>query len=261
MRLSETLERASNAFCKMCVTVCGKFVPDKGVQIAGLIFQTRSGACPNAFCKMCVIVCENFVPNSVAVAHYGAPSRIKSPANCDANFVDCRNVFRGMLRTMVYKVLIIPSIEGESGICYHECTKRINTLIMQRKGDKVPMITLDYQDRRPLYEQVEEKLRHLIINGALEPGSRMPSVRQLAMELSINPNTIQRAYAQLEGEGLIYPVKGKGNFIADSEEIRRLSVASYTKELKQLVRRGKALGMKEEEMLFTIRECYREEKI
>ena len=81
------------------------------------------------------------------------------------------------------------------------------------------------------------------------------------MELSINPNTIQRAYAQLEGEGLIYPVKGKGNFIADSEEIRRLSVDSYTKELKQLVRRGKALGMKEEEMLFTIRECYREEKI
>ena len=74
------------------------------------------------------------------------------------------------------------------------------------------MIVLDYQDRRPLYEQVEEKLRHLILNGALQPGSRMPSVRQLAMELSINPNTIQRAYMQLEQEGLIYPVKGKGKF-------------------------------------------------
>ncbi len=71
------------------------------------------------------------------------------------------------------------------------------------------MIVLDYQDRRPLYEQVEEKFRHLILNGALQPGSRMPSVRQLAMELSINPNTIQRAYMQLEQEGLIYPVKGK----------------------------------------------------
>ena len=55
------------------------------------------------------------------------------------------------------------------------------------------MIVLDYQDRRPLYEQVEEKFRHLILSGALEAGSRMPSVRQLAMELSINPNTIQRA--------------------------------------------------------------------
>ena len=71
------------------------------------------------------------------------------------------------------------------------------------------MIVLDYQDRRPLYEQVEEKFRNLILIGALEPGSRMPSVRQLAMELSINPNTIQRAYMQLEQEGLIYPVKGK----------------------------------------------------
>ena len=50
------------------------------------------------------------------------------------------------------------------------------------------MIVLDYQDRRPLYEQVEEKFRNLILMGVLEPGSRMPSVRQLAMELSINPN-------------------------------------------------------------------------
>ncbi len=75
------------------------------------------------------------------------------------------------------------------------------------------MIVLDYQDRRPLYEQVEEKFRNLILMGVLEPGSRMPSVRQLAMELSINPNTIQRAYMQLEQEGLIYPVKGTGNFM------------------------------------------------
>lgn len=122
------------------------------------------------------------------------------------------------------------------------------------------MIVLDYQDRRPLYEQVEEKFRHLILNGALQPGSRMPSVRQLAMELSINPNTIQRAYMQLEQEGLIYPVKGKGNFIADSEEVRRISKASYSKELKALARRGMAMGMDEEELIYIIREFYKEEK-
>ena len=96
--------------------------------------------------------------------------------------------------------------------------------------------------------------------GALEPGSRMPSVRQLAMELSINPNTIQRAYMQLEQEGLIYPVKGKGNFIADSEEVRKISKASYTEELKNLIRKGKAMGMEEEELIYIIRECYKEEK-
>lgn len=122
------------------------------------------------------------------------------------------------------------------------------------------MIVLDYQDRRPLYEQVEEKFRNLILIGALEPGSRMPSVRQLAMELSINPNTIQRAYMQLEQEGLIYPVKGKGNFIADSEEVRKISLASYTEELKALVQKGKNLGMDENELVYIIRECYKEEK-
>mgnify|MGYP004476348125 FL=1 len=122
------------------------------------------------------------------------------------------------------------------------------------------MIVLDYQDRRPLYEQVEEKFRNLILNGALEPGSRMPSVRQLAMELSINPNTIQRAYMQLEQEGLIYPVKGKGNYIADSEEVRKISIISYTKELQDLIRKGKAIGVEEEDLIYIIRECYKEEK-
>ena len=108
------------------------------------------------------------------------------------------------------------------------------------------MIVLDYQDRRPLYEQVEEKFRNLILMGVLE--------------LSINPNTIQRAYLQLEQEGLIYPVKGTGNFIADSEEVRKLSKASYIKELKTLIRKGKAMGMEAEELIYIIRECYKEEK-
>lgn len=82
------------------------------------------------------------------------------------------------------------------------------------------MIILDYQDRRPIYEQITERFRTLIYQGALPAGSRLPSVRQLAMELSINPNTIQRAYMTLEQEGLIYPVRGKGNFVAEMYSIR-----------------------------------------
>ena len=73
------------------------------------------------------------------------------------------------------------------------------------------MLFLDYQDRRPIYEQIVEKFRMLILSGAVEPSSKMPSVRQLAVELSINPNTIQRAYMELEQQGLICPVKGKGD--------------------------------------------------
>ena len=117
------------------------------------------------------------------------------------------------------------------------------------------MIRLDYRDARPIYEQVKDGLRRLMVTGVLAPGEKLPSVRSLAMDLAINPNTIQRAYMQLEQEGLIYPVKGTGNFIADSEEVRKLSKASYTKELKAMIQKGKAMGMNEEELIYIIGEC------
>lgn len=120
------------------------------------------------------------------------------------------------------------------------------------------MIILDYQDRRPLYEQVTEKFRVLILRGILKSGERMPSVRQMAMELSINPNTIQRAYMELEQEGLIYPVKGKGNFVADTEKIRRKSREEFEKELKAVVKKGLELGFEEEELLYIVSDCCRE---
>ena len=70
------------------------------------------------------------------------------------------------------------------------------------------MILIDYKDRRPLYEQIVEKLSDLMVRGILEQDSQLPSVRSLATELSMNPNTIQRAYAELERQGYIYSVKG-----------------------------------------------------
>ena len=78
------------------------------------------------------------------------------------------------------------------------------------------MITIDYQSRAPIYEQIVEKFQMLIVKGVLTPGSRMPSVRSLAVELSINPNTIQKAFAVLEQEGYIFSVKGRGNFVSES---------------------------------------------
>ena len=120
------------------------------------------------------------------------------------------------------------------------------------------MIVLDYHDRRPIYEQVTERFRQLILSGALTARSRLPSVRHLAMELSINPNTIQRAYMQLEQEGLVYPVKGKGNFIADSTSIRRISRKAYTQEMRELIYKGQTLGYDEEELTELVRVCYKE---
>ena len=120
------------------------------------------------------------------------------------------------------------------------------------------MLFLDYQDRRPIYEQIVEKFRMLTLSGAVEPSSKMPSVRQLAMELSINPNTIQRAYMELEQQGLIYPVKGKGSFVTDSSRIRQIGMEETLSELKEIAEKGKALEVREEEMIGVIRSCYKE---
>ena len=86
------------------------------------------------------------------------------------------------------------------------------------------MISLNYRDSRPIYEQIQEGLKRLIVTGAMEAEERLPSVRTLATQLSINPNTIQRAYAELEREGYCYSIPGKGSFVtagADMSEKRR----------------------------------------
>ena len=86
------------------------------------------------------------------------------------------------------------------------------------------MISLNYRDPRPIYEQLEEKLRRLILSGAIAEGERLPSVRELASQLAINPNTIQRAYRELEQAGFIYSVPGKGSFagkLSGVDESRR----------------------------------------
>ena len=70
------------------------------------------------------------------------------------------------------------------------------------------MISLNYRDSRPIYEQIRDGLRKLIVTGALGADEKLPSVRALAAQLAINPNTIQRAYNELEGEGYIYSVPG-----------------------------------------------------
>ena len=80
------------------------------------------------------------------------------------------------------------------------------------------MISVDYRDQRPLYEQVRDAYRRQILAGLLEPGTEMPSVRSLAAQLSVNPNTIQRAYRQLETDGCICSVKGKGSFVSYNPE-------------------------------------------
>ena len=96
------------------------------------------------------------------------------------------------------------------------------------------MININYRDTRPIYEQVKDNFRQLIISGALPPDEKMPSVRELAASLTINPNTIQRAYRELEAEGYICSVPGRGSFVCQQDaalEARRAELLSRFDEL------------------------------
>ncbi|HJC57603.1 MAG TPA: GntR family transcriptional regulator [Candidatus Eisenbergiella intestinipullorum] len=110
------------------------------------------------------------------------------------------------------------------------------------------MIIIDYKDARPIYEQVVDKFQKLILTGALEPNTRMPSVRSLAVELSINPNTIQRAYTELERQGFIYTVKGRGNFVAYDEKLLDVRKEQLLGKLRELVREAKEIGIGKREL-------------
>lgn len=118
------------------------------------------------------------------------------------------------------------------------------------------MITIDYKDRRPIYEQVVTSIEDLAARGILGPDSQLPSVRQLAMELSINPNTIQRAYSELEKAGVIYAVKGKGNFIAtDSNRLKEEKLRVLLDSLAEQVMRALELGATEEQLQQWLRQA------
>ena len=122
------------------------------------------------------------------------------------------------------------------------------------------MIVIDYHDKRPIYEQIIERFRMLILNGALEPDTQLPSVRALAVELSINANTIQRAYSELERMGLIYSIKGRGNFVSAHTDVVIIEQAKQLDDLKQELKFCKESGIPYDKVLDAVREIYQEVK-
>ena len=122
------------------------------------------------------------------------------------------------------------------------------------------MIVIDYQNRKPIYEQVVERFQRLILTGAMEPDTQMPSVRALATELAINPNTIQKAYTILEQKGFIYPVKGRGNFVSGNQDLKEQEQTVFFQKLGTLIQEGKELGVSKELCLQKTAEFYEESR-
>ena len=123
------------------------------------------------------------------------------------------------------------------------------------------MILIDYKSRKPIYEQIIENMKQLVVSGALKRDEQIPSVRQLAQELAINPNTIQKAYAELERQGVIYSLKGRGSFVGSSlQELRNIQQNERLEELAALSKELYQLQVPQEELYAVIQQVYKQQK-
>ena len=115
------------------------------------------------------------------------------------------------------------------------------------------MIHLDHRDSRPIYIQIADAFRRQIEAGVLSPGDKLPSVRELSASLTINPNTIQKAYEALEAEGYVYSVPGKGSFAAPHAGVDTLRREQLLEQLDELVKELAYLGMSSHDICGHIR--------
>lgn len=111
------------------------------------------------------------------------------------------------------------------------------------------MTWINYQDSRPIYEQITERYKVLILKGVLAPDEQMPSVRKLAMELSTNPNTVQRAYTELERQGFLYSVRGRGNFVRGGTDIHTQKRAELAGRLAAILKEAEDIGIDPAQLL------------
>jgi len=117
------------------------------------------------------------------------------------------------------------------------------------------MFDLDWRSRKPIYEQLVEKIKTLIINDVWKKDEQLPSVRALAEQLTINPNTIQKAYRELETQGYIYSIKGKGSYVNSVPDIEKAEKRMKIKsELTRLIAEGLYLGLTFNELYQLLKE-------
>ena len=122
------------------------------------------------------------------------------------------------------------------------------------------MIQINYRDSRPIYEQIKDGIRKLIVQGIMQNNEKLPSVRELATSLTINPNTIQRAYRELEAEGYVYTVKGKGCFVAGVPEENTARKKELLKEIADASEELKFMGIQKDEVIAVIDKAKKKKK-
>ncbi|PMC36710.1 GntR family transcriptional regulator [Bacillus sp. UMB0899] len=123
------------------------------------------------------------------------------------------------------------------------------------------MFQLDVRSRKPIYEQLVDKIKELIIHRILKPDEQLPSVRVLSSQLTVNPNTIQRAYRELENQGYLYSIKGKGNFVAAIEFMTNEQKLGDLKiDIQKLIAEAIYLGLTKEDLYVLFDEAHQQTK-
>lgn len=121
------------------------------------------------------------------------------------------------------------------------------------------MFQLDLQSRLPIYEQLKNKIGELVMLGQLSPDDQLPSVRSVARDLGINPNTVQKAYQELERNGIIYSVVGRGSYVSPQAGLLPQLEEEYLRKIMTEVRRAKACGLREERVIQAVRQVFSED--
>lgn len=114
---------------------------------------------------------------------------------------------------------------------------------------------LDFLSRTPIYEQIKEQISALVGSGALKAGDQLPSLRQMSSELSVNINTIKRAFSDLESQGIIYSVAGKGSFISNNTP-KDVIAESALEDARLAISKAKSMGAKKSDVLKIVNNIY-----
>lgn len=134
----------------------------------------------------------------------------------------------------------------------------IQLIQLSKGGLNLSLITVDLRDRKQLYEQIIDNIKNLILTGEFKVDDRLPSVRALAKELGINPNTIQKAYSELERQGIIMTLPGRGSIIlSDKNSLRGEKLDDLTEKLTSIAFEMQTSGVSEEEFIEIARSAYK----
>lgn len=123
-------------------------------------------------------------------------------------------------------------------------------------------ISVDTRDRKPIYEQLCDNIKEMVLKGFLKPKEQLPGVRTLAVQLAINPNTIAKAYAELEHQGIIYSIQGRGSFVCDDvSALAREQKKALLKEAEASLKKAHEAGADREEILKIIDTVWRDKNV